>query len=78
MFNWIACVKLQYLKTVNCVKTSVLRLVEKCYPQKCSETVYMIYIYKMDLALNNQQGLICFKTKPNQTDCITANKGKNR
>ena len=29
--------------------------------------VYLIYMYKQDLALNNQQVLICYKTKPNQT-----------
>ena len=28
---------------------------------------YLIYMYKMDLALNDQQWLTCHKTKPNQT-----------
>ena len=28
--------------------------------------IYLIYVYKEDLALNNLQGLICHKTKPNQ------------
>ena len=28
--------------------------------------IYVIYMYKMDLALNNQQWLICHITKPNQ------------
>ena len=27
---------------------------------------YYIYMYKQDLALNNPQGLICYKTQPNQ------------
>ena len=27
--------------------------------------MYLIYIYKEDLALNNLLGLICHKTKPN-------------
>ena len=27
--------------------------------------IYLIYMYKEDLALNNQQGLICHQTKPN-------------
>ena len=29
--------------------------------------IYLIYMYKEDLALNNLQWLICHKTKPNQT-----------
>ena len=36
----------------------------------CLEIMYIsnifIYIYKQDLALNNLQGLICYKTQPNQ------------
>ena len=32
----------------------------------CLEIKYLIYMYKKDLALNNQQLLICHKTKPNQ------------
>ena len=30
--------------------------------------LYLIYMYKVDLALNNLQGLICHKTQPNQTN----------
>ena len=29
--------------------------------------IFNICIYKQDMILNNQQGLICYKTKPNQT-----------
>ena len=29
--------------------------------------MYLIYMYKLDLALNNLQWLICHKTRPNQT-----------
>ena len=29
--------------------------------------IYLINMYKLDLALNNLQWLICHKTKPNQT-----------
>ena len=29
--------------------------------------IYLIDMYKKDLALNNQQWLVCHKTKPNQT-----------
>ena len=32
----------------------------------CLEIIYQMYMYKMDLALNNQQWLISHKTKPNQ------------
>ena len=28
------------------------------------EIIYLIYMYKQDLALNNLQWLICHKTKP--------------
>ena len=28
--------------------------------------IYLIYMYKLDLALNNLQLLICHKTQPNQ------------
>ena len=30
--------------------------------------IYLIYMYKKDSALNNLQELICYKTKPNQTN----------
>ena len=36
-------------------------VIDKMY----SEIIYLIYMYKKDLALNNQQWLICHKTKPN-------------
>ena len=29
--------------------------------------IYLIYMYKQDLALNNLQWMICYKTKSNQT-----------
>ena len=28
--------------------------------------IYLIYMYKEDLALNNQQFLICYESQPNQ------------
>ena len=41
----------------------------------CLEIIYLIYIYKEDLALNNLQWLTCHKTKRNQTKpnifCLT-------
>ena len=33
----------------------------------CLEIIYLIYMYKKDLVLNNIPWLICHKTKPNQT-----------
>ena len=30
------------------------------------EIIYLIYMYKQDLGLNNLQWLICHKTQPNQ------------
>ena len=30
----------------------------------CLEIVYLMYMYKKDLALNNLQWLICYKIKP--------------
>ena len=35
-----------------------------CIYKMCLEIMYLIYMYKKDLALNNQQCLICHKTKP--------------
>ena len=34
----------------------------------CSEIIYLIYMYKKDLALNELQWSICHKTKPNYID----------
>ena len=31
-----------------------------------NQIIYLIYMYKVDLALNNLQWLICLKTQPNQ------------
>ena len=31
----------------------------------CFKIIYLIYMYKKDLALNNLECLICHKTKPN-------------
>ena len=36
----------------------------------CLEIIYLIYMYKKDLALNNQEWLICYKTKRNQTKSL--------
>ena len=36
----------------------------------CLEIIYLIYMYKKDLSLNNQQWLIYHKTKPNQSGLL--------
>ena len=40
----------------------------KMLPTKCFKIIYLIHMYKEDLALNNLQWLICHKTKPQQTN----------
>ena len=37
------------------------------------EIIYLIYMHKKDLALDNLQRLICHKSKPNQTHGVVAN-----
>ena len=43
-------------------------MVDMSSNQTKSNQTYLIYMYKEDLALNNQQWLICHKTKPNTKD----------
>ena len=50
----------QYLKTFVCQKNLKMLLT------KCLQIIYSIYMYEEDLALNNLQRLICYKTQPNQ------------
>ena len=38
----------------------------KMLSTKCLQIIYVIYMYKADLALNNPQELIYHKPKPNQ------------
>ena len=40
---------------------------------KCLEIIYLIYMYKKDLALNNLQWVICHKTKQNQSKYLFRN-----
>ena len=32
----------------------------------CLQIIYLIFVYKEDVSLNNLQWLICHKTQPNQ------------
>ena len=42
-----------------------LRLIKKCYqPNVFTNHIYLIYMYKEDLTLDNLQWLICHQTKP--------------
>ena len=36
----------------------------------CLEIIYLMYMYEKNFALNNLQGLICHKTKPNQKSSL--------
>ena len=40
--------------------------------------IYLIYMYKEDPALNNQQWLICYKTKPKKVGAVHSRKEKIR
>ena len=57
MFKWIVCDTLQYMELFNFLDSHMF-----------TNHIYLIYMYKLDLALNNLQWLICHKTKskPNQ------------
>ena len=67
MLNSIVSIRSQYLKSFNCAQTNKLWLVSEYYLHTiCLQIMYIWYIYKQDLALNNLQELICPKTKPNQ------------
>ena len=51
-----------------CKKLAQNRL--KYYQKMCLQIIYIIYMYKQDLALNNWQWLIFHKIKQNQTKPI--------
>ena len=58
--NRMIRIRYQYSKTFNWVP-------KNCYLQNVfSNPIYLIYMYKEDLALNNLQWLICHKTQTNQ------------
>ena len=73
MFKWIVSDTVQYLEPFNFVDLcSILFFVIElfdhltvCIYKMCLKIMYLIYMYKQDLALNNQQCLIYHKTKPN-------------
>ena len=56
----------KYLKPFNCVpKQMYSGSFKNVIYKMCLEIIYLIYMYKEDLALNNRQWLICHKSKPN-------------
>ena len=56
------------MKPFNCIQKKISSGSFKNVIYKmCLEIIYVIYMYKKDLALKNLQCLICHKTQPNQT-----------
>ena len=55
----------QYLKPFNCLQKRAQAHI-RILSTKCvnKSYIYLIYMYKVDLALNNLQGLISYKNKP--------------
>ena len=59
------------MKPFNCVKKKKKKkkkssvLFKDVIYKMCLKIIYLIYMYKKDLVLNNLQWLICHKTKPN-------------
>ena len=52
-----------YLNVCEQMSSGFLKNVSKIF----TNHIYLVDVYKKDLALNNRQWLICYKTKPNQT-----------
>ena len=44
-----------------------LGLFKNVINKMCLAIIYLLYMFKKDLAINNLQWLIYYKTKPNQT-----------
>ena len=53
------------MKPNNCMKKMSKGLFKNVIYKTCLDIIYLIYMYKNDLVLNNLQWLICHKTKPN-------------
>ena len=49
-----------------CAKKISSGLFKNVIDKMCSEIIYSRYMFEKDLALNNQQWLICHITKPSQ------------
>ena len=71
--NWICLWYIVILGPFNFVDLCWIKLLDKeisdhldvCIFEECLQIIYLML--KQDLALNNQQRLICYKTKPNKT-----------
>ena len=67
MFNWIISYTQQYLEPFKFVDSCSIELLEielldhltVCIYKMYLQIIYSIYMYKQDLALNNQEWLIC-------------------
>ena len=49
------------------IEIELFDLLTVCINKMCLQIIYSIYMLKHDLALSNQQGLTCQKTKPIET-----------
>ena len=62
---------LQNKKPFNCEKENELRCVQNHFQKNVfTNHIHLMYIYKHDMELNNQQWLICHKTQQKQTNEI--------
>ena len=62
----IIIIRLQCMKPFTCIQTNEFGRIFKLLPTNHSFTnqVYLLHMFKDDLTLNNQQGLICRKIQP--------------
>ena len=68
MFNWIVSDTLASVELFNCVvRMSLVSFKNVIKKNVFTNPIYLIYMYKEDLALNSQQWLICHKSKAKQS-----------
>ena len=63
--NRIIRILLKQVKLNNFVKKMISGSFKNVFNKMCLEIIYLIYMYKEDLALNDLQWLICHETKAN-------------
>ena len=65
MFKWIGSDASQFLQLFNCVQKNELRPNLKLFQQNMFKNhMYLMYMFKDDLALNNLKMLPCHKANP--------------
>ena len=78
MFNWIVSDAMQYFEPFDFVDKIELLEIELfdslivCIYKMCSLILYLMYMQKQELALNNSQWLIYHKTKANLWNLLLA------